>query len=141
MRAHPKTGIFILLTYNILWYLVHSVHQFVIVFQINFIGLLFGIFGSMLYFQKRMGTSATQVFLTRYMQAIFTAGGCWIVDSVLCHWVQVLPFNPQLHAWWHALCGLACHYSLMFEIMLRASLHKTPLHPTGGFLLSVAKMA
>eukprot|EP00123_Amoebidium_parasiticum_P022128 comp8058_c0_seq1/m.3554 comp8058_c0_seq1/g.3554 ORF comp8058_c0_seq1/g.3554 comp8058_c0_seq1/m.3554 type:complete len:242 (-) comp8058_c0_seq1:3-728(-) len=32
----------------------------------------------------------------------------WIVDFAACRAVRGLPFNPQLHAWWHVLgaCGL-----------------------------------
>jgi hypothetical protein len=131
----------VLLAYNVLWYFVHSANGLVIVFQINFIGLLVGLYGCMLYFQARMGNSDSKLFLQRFQRAIFTAGGCWVVDSLLCRWVQVLPINPQLHAWWHGLCGLACHYSLMFELLLAANQHKADLQPTQGLVLTVGKIA
>ena len=94
----------------------------------------------MVLFQARMGTAVSRVFLRRYQQAILTAGACWLVDSLLCRWVQWLPFNPQLHAWWHGLCGLACHYSLIFEVLLAANQRKVDLQTTQGLVLSVDKM-
>lgn len=43
---------------------------------------------------------------------LFTLTGaiCWLVDRLACYLVsQTLPFNPQLHAFWHFWCALAIH--------------------------------
>ena len=51
-----------------------------------------------------------------YISAII----CWLIDMFLCEYVNpmystsVLPFNPQLHSWWHFFISCALyHLSLM----------------------------
>lgn len=41
---------------------------------------------------------------------------CWIIDRVLCTQVLRLMFNPQLHAWWHILCGVALHEAFVLTV-------------------------
>mmetsp|Transcript_20823 Transcript_20823/g.38753 ORF Transcript_20823/g.38753 Transcript_20823/m.38753 type:complete len:284 (+) Transcript_20823:1-852(+) len=44
---------------------------------------------------------------------------CWLIDRLACKQVSQLAFNPQLHAWWHILCGI----SLYEGFVLAAALH------------------
>lgn len=61
-------------------------------------------------------TSKDPIIYTFHRGAFFygIAVTCWLTDMLLCEWVNpvhgtsVLPYNPQLHAWWHVFisCGL-----------------------------------
>lgn len=50
-----------------------------------------------------------------------------------------LPFNPQLHAVWHVLCGVASHYSIVWLVYIHAILRsrKAELRPWVHTLLPV----
>ena len=43
---------------------------------------------------------------------------CWLLDTHFCEFIQHLPFNPQLHAWWHVLIAISV-YCLMILILFR----------------------
>lgn len=35
----------------------------------------------------------------------------WVVDQAACESLKRMePYSPQLHAWWHVLCGASCHW-------------------------------
>ncbi|CAF5058507.1 unnamed protein product, partial [Rotaria sp. Silwood1] len=39
---------------------------------------------------------------------------CWILDQQLCERMNsVDAFNPQLHAWWHVISALDCHFGIV----------------------------
>jgi dihydroceramidase len=65
---------------------------------------------------------------------ITSALAVWLIDQHACDVLHNLPFgipNPQLHAWWHVLCGYNCHLGLQLSIGLREKvLNKTRLPQT-----------
>lgn len=43
-----------------------------------------------------------------------------MIDKHFCHWVSTeLPFNPQLHAFWHIGSSLACYWGTLYVAALR----------------------
>ena len=66
-----------------------------------------------------------------YAVIILSALACWLIDQWACEVLHNLPFgipNPQLHGWWHILCGYNCHLGLQLSIGLREKvLHKHKL--------------
>jgi len=54
--------------------------------------------------------------------------GLWLIDMHACSFVQNLPINPQLHAWWHIFTGgVSCHYTFAWVLALNAHIHSAPL--------------
>ena len=75
-----------------------------------------------------------------YVVVLLAAFACWLTDQFGCELLYNLPFglpNPQLHAWWHVLCGFNCHIGLQLSIGLREkALNQSVLPHTswkGGF--------
>lgn len=55
--------------------------------------------------------------------AVVLAALCWLVDRVACSAVSG-PFNPQLHAWWHALGALGLHETATMAAYAHMVLHE-----------------
>lgn len=50
--------------------------------------------------------------LARLQVAVAGAAfACWLLDLGLCAPLRRLPFNPQLHAWWHLGMAVVCRIS------------------------------
>lgn len=52
---------------------------------------------------------------------------CWVIDFKLCDYVNghtdhhsIIPFNPQLHAWWHVFAGFGSYLCCMMSVLIRA---------------------
>jgi len=60
-----------------------------------------------------------------YAFGMFAGFTAWLIDVHYCESLHELPFgipNPQLHAWWHVLTGIACYSGPAFLAYRRASL-------------------
>jgi len=107
--------------YTFLWTLVHSFNSFVLVFQVNFGFMLTVNFLCMFYFQYKFGNKTTLMMLKVYFACQIVAFMCFLADIHFCEYFTVV--NPQFHSWWHMFMSCCCHYSLMFEVMLRRAKH------------------
>src|SRR5262249_24102354 len=86
-----------------------------------------------LYRDTRKNTPiSVQNLHTRGMALFALAAVCWATDFFLCEYVDgrsqtsVLPFNPQLHAFWH------CFASVGFYMIIQYNLYA--IHIQQGFL-------
>lgn len=74
--------------------------------------------------------------------AVAAAGfGCWIVDRAACDFLYgSLPFNPQLHAWWHILTGYALHEASLVAAAWKANQtgNKLTIHSYYGLVTFVS---
>ena len=46
--------------------------------------------------------------------AFLLAFALWLADLHLCAPLRRLPANPQLHAWWHVLCGVSTSWTFVW---------------------------
>ncbi|GMI19894.1 hypothetical protein TeGR_g10727 [Tetraparma gracilis] len=144
-------------TYAIVYSVMHVYFAFTTTFQLNF-ALMTLISGYILHRQCCEHTGASFIPFVRvrkrlpsehfntkeiqnlyslcwhYAVVITSALAVWLIDQHACDVLHNLPFgipNPQLHAWWHVLCGYNCHLGLQLSIGLREKvLNKTRLPQT-----------
>lgn len=117
--------------YGILWTYMQILQTFVIVFQVHFALMVVGaIFKSiMLYRQTQHHTRNIKIFIISYVSWLALALLCWILDQKLCEKMNSPGgFNPQLHAWWHILCGIDSYVGTVCSESLRLLSIKYQLH-------------
>ncbi|KAJ1979818.1 hypothetical protein H4R33_005630 [Dimargaris cristalligena] len=103
-------------------------HVFYDTIQYTCVGLVIHV-----YRQRRARFPEGTALVQRGLALFVLAGACWATDTYLCQYVNGrapqswLPFNPQLHAWWHVLVSLAffhlCTF-LIYDHQLR--IHRKP---------------
>mmetsp|Transcript_107948 Transcript_107948/g.186180 ORF Transcript_107948/g.186180 Transcript_107948/m.186180 type:complete len:321 (-) Transcript_107948:718-1680(-) len=130
-----------LILYGSLWSVIHSLGAFVLLFQVHFGALVLAtqyLFARSLQVHKDVLLLPTRdgptlhpglQSLRRMVWFMFffsvAAFGLWVVDQVACEHLHALPGglpNPQFHAWWHVLNGLACHFAMQGSMALRQSI-------------------
>ncbi len=113
--------------------------QFVL-FHLSFNSALwYALYQSYVLYRSRKGASSTHP-MTRHQSRVepllqtFERGitcyclavTCWLTDMLLCEFVNpeypssVLPFNPQLHAWWHTFISIGLYNFVVFLLGERA---------------------
>ncbi|GMH91760.1 hypothetical protein TrVE_jg2861 [Triparma verrucosa] len=132
-------------SYAVIYSVLHVYFAFTITFQLNF-ALMIVISGFILHKNciEHTGRSFIPLVVVRkrlpsdhynpkeilnlyslcwhYVVVLLLALACWLLDQFGCEVLHNLPFgipNPQLHAWWHVLCGYNCHLGLQLSIGLR----------------------
>jgi dihydroceramidase len=102
-------------------------------FQLSFGSMeLFSLFGVYL-LQRRAEAPVRRLFrlgMASYLVAIVL----WCIDIGLCPLLSRLPFNPELHAWWHVLVSFGFYSLLLVTAHDRLTrLGRAPaLHWQGG---------
>ena len=90
---------------------VHSNGGYVEEFQALFVGMVLVGWVCLLKFcLSPAATRDVKVIAVFYIVTTLVALTAWIIDRDYCD--QLASFNPQLHAWWHALVALATYSSV-----------------------------
>jgi dihydroceramidase len=116
----------ILVTYSLLFSIVHAFGAFHRLFQVHF-ALLIGV--TLIYAYKHMykyGNHPALWPLAWYYLALWAfAFTAWLTDQFMCESMHslrlgnmVIP-NPQGHAFWHILTGLSTHVGMVFVRVMR----------------------
>lgn len=115
----------ILVSYCVIFSIIHSVGAFTRLFQLHF-GLL--IIGTLYYARKYVVKypHPTLRHLAVYYVALWLlATVIWLSDQIFCerlHTLHILNItipNPQFHAVWHILTGFCAHIGMVFVRVIR----------------------
>jgi dihydroceramidase len=114
-----------LVTYCVLFSAMHWNLRLVVAFQTAFMAKSI-IAGVMLLQQLRACKDPAATMLGKvYAFGMFSGFTAWLIDVHFCEVLHELPYglpNPELHAWWHVLTGLACYSGPAFLAYRRAEL-------------------
>jgi hypothetical protein len=96
--------------YNVCLSLVHVYGRFTVLFQVHFglmifVGLLIAHDFTSHWRHDPAALKTFKRYLGLWVVLSVSAFACWIADNALCSSLLALPIYPQLHAWWHVLCG------------------------------------
>mmetsp|Transcript_20396 Transcript_20396/g.42750 ORF Transcript_20396/g.42750 Transcript_20396/m.42750 type:complete len:297 (+) Transcript_20396:156-1046(+) len=155
-KARQSLTAIICASYAVIYSLLHVYFAFTTTFQLNF-ALMIVISGYILHKNcvEHTGRSFIPFVVVRkrlpseeynpveilnlyslcwhYVVVLLLALACWLTDQFGCEILHNLPFgipNPQLHAWWHILCGYNCHLGLQLSIGLREKVKNSTRLPT-----------
>jgi len=108
--------------YGLLWTYVHSLQTFVLIFQGHMSLMVVGAIIKLIYLhqQPHHYVYRLKYLLIVYVSLLILAFVCWAMDQQLCERMNsVNGFNPQLHAWWHALGAVHCHLGIVCAEAMR----------------------
>jgi len=146
-----------LASYGICWTVVHGCGAYVVLFQLHFgVLVMFALYLTCRVLRRECHTPILPLTSKeplhpsrrnlRFMVWVTVAAAAlafllWVTDQVACDTLHHLPGgipNPQLHAWWHVLLGVACHFLLQSVIVMRHAVVTKSLPASrwilGGFL-------
>jgi dihydroceramidase len=115
----PATLAVVFLVYGLLWSVLHYMNSFVILFQVHFGTLLCLCLTLVVRELSVCEDPGARKLGKGYIG--FTALGfvLWLLDQLLCDTWHTIG-NPQLHAWWHFLVGIASYCGPSFLAYMRA---------------------
>jgi len=112
----------------ILYSILHIKYSFVTIFQFTF-SILVALTAYRLYkyYKKIINNDKLKNIIKLYFSTIILGTLCWLIDYHYCDLINKLPFNLQLHAWWHIFSGINVYLGPVFMQYIRAKEeHKTP---------------
>jgi len=105
-----------LLTYSILFSIMHVYSQSTTAFQVHFMGLTFFVLYSIYrkYTDVIINLEAELMRVCHSFVAFFTAAcAMWLIDYHGCSYFNQSWLNPYGHCWWHLFMGRAAYYSIV----------------------------
>ncbi|CAF5215661.1 unnamed protein product [Rotaria magnacalcarata] len=125
--------------YGLLWTYVHSLQTFVLIFQVHISMMVVGGMIKLIYLYRQPHHHVYRIkcLLLVYVSLIISAFVCWIMDQQLCEQMNSISrFNPQLHAWWHAIGAVHCHLGIVCAEAMRLLSIKYQQHQMKNFQTS-----
>jgi dihydroceramidase len=114
-KQPPKVATIGLAGWMLVFAITHVALGFVAVFQIHF--ALWVVIGMVLIHRIYHGLfipgSAGRQLVHEYLLTLVIGVTMWQGEELACKQIRKLPFNPQLHAWWHVVTGYHCYIGAM----------------------------
>jgi dihydroceramidase len=112
VTKHVVSGL--LLTYAVIFSVLHLVLKTTTAFQVHF-GLLLTFVLSRLHRRFRHIDAGPQGrrLIKLFVVSGLTAFACWLFDYNNCAMIKTWPVNPHGHVWWHLLMGYAAFTSVV----------------------------
>eukprot|EP01147_Barroeca_monosierra_P000328 gene328-3696_t len=104
-----------LVLYGLFWTFVHSYLGFVTLFQVHFAVLVITGYVFVIRYAIKTRDYRVKVFTFLYITPFVVAFFLWSIERIFCHHLRTF----QLHAWWHALSGLSCYFSVVLATTAR----------------------
>jgi dihydroceramidase len=111
----------------ILYSILHIKYSFVTIFQITFALLVILSIYRIYKYNKSINSNELKYIVKLYLYSAIIGAMCWLLDYHFCDLINKLPFNLQLHAFWHILSGINVYLGPVFMQYIRAKEeHKNP---------------